>query len=137
MSKMTTINEKGKLKVIKDDGKKVVVGNSIIPIVQQTNIDTNVDLGSTFDTSLKTAIQLQNIETSDYTVYYSIKANANKDLTDTSNEWTTTFNVNAKSYMVVYGKDLNETKMIEFAYDVELPENLSYNNSIYEMYKIY
>ena len=42
MSKMTTINEKGKLKVIKDDGKKVVVGNSIIPIVQQTNIDTNV-----------------------------------------------------------------------------------------------
>lgn len=113
----------------------VILGR--IPAKGNTNIDTNVDLGSTFDTSLKTAIQLQNIETSDYTVYYSIKANANKDLTDTSNEWTTTFNVNAKSYMVVYGKDLNETKMIEFAYDVELPENLSYNNSIYEMYKIY
>ncbi len=87
----------------------VILGR--IPAKGNTNIDTNVDLGSTFDTSLKTAIQLQNIETSDYTVYYSIKANANKDLTDTSNEWTTTFNVNAKSYMVVYGKDLNETKM--------------------------
>ena len=79
----------------------VILGR--IPAKGNTNIDTNVDLGSTFDTSLKTAIQLKNIETNDYTVYYSIKANANKDLTDATNEWTTTFNANAKSKVGAMG----------------------------------
>lgn len=113
----------------------VILGR--IPAKGNTNIDTNVDLGSTFDTSLKTAIQLKNIETNDYTVYYSINANANKDLTDATNEWTTTFNANAKSYMIIYNKEINDAKMIEFTYDVELPENITYNNSVYEMYKVY
>ena len=108
-----------------------------IPAKGNTNIDTNADLGSTFDTNLKTPIQLKNVDTNDYTVYYSTKANANKELTDTSNEWTTNFNINTKSYMVIYNKEISVGKMIEFTYDTELPEKLEYNNSVYEMYKMY
>jgi len=108
-----------------------------IPARGNTNIDTNADLGSTFDTNLKTPIQLKNVDSNDYTVYYSIKANANKELTDTNNEWTTNFNTNAKSYMVIYNKEISVGKMIEFTYDTELPEKLEYNNSTYEMYKMY
>ena len=39
MSEKTTVNENGKLIFIGEKGRRVI-GNSIIPIVQQTNLDT-------------------------------------------------------------------------------------------------
>lgn len=113
----------------------VILGK--IPSKGNTDIDTNVSLGSTFDTKIKQAVTLKNVDTANYTVYYSTIENASKDLTNTANGWTTTFSENAKSYMIVLqNKQLQTGDMIEFSYNIEIPANISYNNSTYQMYKV-
>ena len=113
----------------------VILGK--IPSKGNTNIDTNVALGSTFDTKIKQAVTLKNVDTANYAVYYSTIENASKDLTNTANGWTTTFSENAKSYMIVLqNKQLQTGDMIEFSYNIEIPANISYNNNTYQMYKV-
>ena len=113
----------------------VILGK--IPSKGNTDIDTNVSLGSTFDTKIKQAVTLKNVDAANYTVYYSTIENASKDLTNTANGWTTTFSENAKSYMIVLpNKQLQTGDMIEFSYNIEIPANISYNNSTYQMYKV-
>lgn len=113
----------------------VILGK--IPSKGNTNIDTNVALGSTFDTKIKQAVTFKNVDTANYAVYYSTIENASKDLTNTANGWTTTFSENAKSYMIVLqNKQLQTGDMIEFSYNIEIPANISYNNNTYQMYKV-
>lgn len=113
----------------------VILGK--IPSKGNTNIDTNTALGSTFDTKIKQAVTLKNVDTANYTVYYSTVENANKDLTNTANGWTTTFSENAKTYMIVLqNQQLQTGETLEFSYNVEIPANISYNNNTYQMYKV-
>lgn len=114
----------------------VILGR--IPVKDNTKIDTTDSLGSTFSTTLTTQIALTGIDASKYTIYYSNKADATKDVTDANNGWTTEGTNQSKSYLIVTnGYDMAKGSKIEFSYDVEIPEKLKYNNSAYEMYKVY
>ena len=114
----------------------VILGR--IPAKDNTKIDSDEALGSTFSTTLETEVALSGIDKSKYTVYYSNKANATKDVSDANNGWTTQATNQSKSYLIVTnGYDMVKGSKIEFSYDVIIPEKLNYNNSAYEMYKVY
>ena len=101
-------------------------------------IDSEESLGSTFDTTLKTGLNISGIDSAKYTVYYSENVGANKDLSNESNGWSTTPTTNTKSYMIVTKNyDMASGDMIDFSYDAEIPANLKHNNSVSEMYKVY
>lgn len=120
--------------VIKD---VVILGR--FPAKDNKKIDTTESFGSTFSTSLNSEITLTGINADKYTIYYSNKLEASKDLTDTNNGWTTTATADAKSYLIVLekGYELASETELDFSYNVEIPQNLSYNQSSYTMYKIY
>ena len=110
-----------------------------IPAQGNTQIDTNNDLGSTFSMPLATQIQVEGVDNSNYTVYYSDNANATKDLQDSNNGWSTTARTSSKSYLIVFNDDYkmeSGTKM-DISYDMVLPENLTPDNDTYTMYKVY
>lgn len=109
-----------------------------IPTKDNKNIDTAKALGSTFSTTLKTNVTLSGIDSSKYKVYYSENADATNDLSNTANGWTETATTGAKSYLIVTnGYEMNAGGIIKFSYDVEIPANLTHNNDVYEMYKVY
>lgn len=109
-----------------------------IPAKGNKKIDTSDELGSTFTTTLNTGIALKGIDSSKYTIYYSENANASKDITDTTNVWDTTCTSDAKSYLIVTnGYEMQAGEKIEFTYKINIPENIEYDNSTYEMYKVY
>lgn len=109
-----------------------------IPTKDNKNIDTAKALGSTFSTTLKTNVTLSGIDSSKYKVYYSENADATNDLSNTANGWTETATTGAKSYLIVTnGYEMDAGGIIKFSYDVEIPANLTHNNDVYEMYKVY
>ena len=109
-----------------------------IPVQGNKAIETGEDLGSTFSTKLKNKVELKDVETSKYTVYYSDNANATKDLEDKSNNWNTNITEKTQSYMIVMNDyEMKAGETIEISYDVEIPEKVSYNNNVNELYKVY
>lgn len=102
-------------------------------------IDSTEDLGNTTTFNLSKAISVLGMDTSKIEVYYSEKTDANKDLKDTSNGWTTspTDLTKAKSYLIVLKDKIESTGTIEFNYEIELPNNIGYNKSAAAMYKTY
>lgn len=127
-------------KVVNNYGNKItnVVILGRLPAKDNKKIDTDESLGSTFDATLHTAIGLAGIDSKNYTIYYSNHSDATTDLANTNNGWTTKAMTTAKSYMIVtkdYEMQTGET--IEFKYNIEIPANLTYNSSSYEMYKVY
>ena len=114
----------------------VVLGR--MPAKDNTKIDSTESLGSTFSLTLKTGIGLTGIDSSKYDVYYSENASASKDLSNANNGWSTSATTNTKSYMIVTKNyEMAAGEVVEFSYDVEIPENLKHNNSVSEMYKVY
>ena len=111
-----------------------------IPSKGNTKIDSDEDLGSTFDTILNSAIQVSGVDSSNVKVYYSANKNATKDLQDDQNGWTeNTDNLsNMYSYLIVLENyEMSASQSIEFSYTVRIPANIEFNNSVYQMYKIY
>lgn len=102
-------------------------------------IDSTDDLGNTTTFSVSKAISVLGMDTSKIEVYYSEKTDANKDLKDTSNGWTTspTDLTKAKSYLIVLKDKIEATGTIEFNYEIELPNNIGYNKNAATMYKTY
>ncbi len=125
--------------VINNYGNKItdikILGR--LPSKDNKKIDSNEELGATFDATIKTEVNVKGIE--NYKVYYSSKVDANSSLEDLENEWTESFTNQAKSYMIVADEsyEMEKEKIIEFSYDIEIPESLTYNNSSYELYKVY
>lgn len=102
-------------------------------------IDSTDDLENTTTFSVSKAISVLGMDTSKIEVYYSEKTDANKDLKDTSNGWTTsqTDLTKAKSYLIVLKDKIEATGTIEFNYEIELPNNIGYNKNAATMYKTY
>ena len=115
----------------------VVLG--IIPSEGNTEIDSEEDLGSTFTASLNSTITVSGLDEDVYTIYYSEVTNASTDLSDESNGWSTTATTNTTSYMIVLDEtyELVQGDSFEFSYDIEIPANLTHNNSSSEMYTVY
>lgn len=109
-----------------------------IPAQGNKTIDGDSELGSNITTPMVSDLSVTGIDSSKYTVYYSEKIDANNNLQDSSNGWTTDRTDNSKSYLI----DLSDYEMekgtkAEFSYDISIPSNMTHNNSTYEMYKVY
>lgn len=101
------------------------------------NVDTNEDLGSTFDIPVSEEISVTGTENA--TIYYSENVDATNDLNLSSNGWTTSPSnlANVKSYMIVLNNNIAASGRVEFSYKATIPANLEYDNSAYEMYKVF
>ncbi len=114
----------------------VILGR--LPAKDNKKIDTSDNLGSTFDAKLSKPIEVSGIEPENYTIYYSDKTDATKELDNDDNQWSTNVTANSKSYMIITNNyEMRKGEVIDFNYNVEIPANLTYNNSSYEMYKVY
>lgn len=108
-----------------------------LPSNGNKNIETGEALGSNFDIKLSQKITLSganNVE-----IYYSENMEATKDLNLESNGWTTAPSnlANVKSYLIVFKDNIKASDRIEFSYKANIPENLDYGNSTYQMYKVF
>ncbi len=113
----------------------VILGR--IPVKGNKEIDTEKELGSTFSTKLVGNVTLKGIDTSKYTVYYSENAEATKELNE-SNNWNTEKTANVQSYMIVLNDyEMKNGETLEIIYQIEIPEGITYNNTVNEVYKVY
>ena len=115
----------------------VVLGR--IPAQGNKEIDSDKDLGSTFTIPLATEIGTAGLNASEYTVYYSDNANATRDLNDANNGWKQEATTASKSYLIVFDDEykMKSGDKFEFAYNINMPADISNNNSAYAMYKVY
>ena len=120
-----------------DIGNVVILGR--IPSKGNKKIDTEADLGSTFDIPLNTTIGASGVDASNYTVYYSDNANATRNLEEASNGWGTDAKTTSKSFLIVFSSDYKMTSgsKFEFTYDIQIPANIEPGSSTYGMYKVY
>ena len=102
---------------------------------------TNEDMGSTFTATMTNAgITLPDILKSVVTVYYSENGDATRDLTDTSNGWTTTPSdySKVKSYLIDFGDyKLAKDEKHTVSYNINIPAGLSYNQVAYSHHGVY
>ena len=110
-----------------------------IPAQGNKKIDTETELGSTFTIPLAENITITEIDSSNYTIYYSDNANATKDLDEPNNGWQKTMTANSKAFLIVFNSEykLQNGDKFNFSYNIEIPENLAPNNNSYSMYKVY
>ncbi len=110
------------------------------PFKNNTNIITGESLNSNVDMALEELITVNNVDAKLVDIYYSENAEATKDLSLKENGWTKTVTnmQNIKSYLIVI-KDyaLNPAQNIDFSYKAQVPANMQYNESSYQMYVVY
>ncbi len=118
-----------------DISNVVILGR--LPAKDNKNVDTNEALGSNFNITLSQKISLTGTENA--TIYYSENVDATNDIDLGTNGWTTdpTNLSNVKSYMIVLTNNMTASDRIEFSYKAIIPENLEYDSSSYEMYKVF
>lgn len=109
-----------------------------IPSKDNTEIETGKNLNSTFSATMSSNVQIKQLQNTQYTVYYSENANATNSLNSTENNWTTNITENTKSYLIVLNNyEMKSGETIEFSYNIEIPENLTFNNQSSQLYKVY
>lgn len=111
------------------------------PFEGNKGIKTGNDLGSTFTAKMISKIKtLGGISEENMTVYYSQNGNASKDLSNLNNGWTTDiYNLaEVKSFMIVLNNFVLRTgEILEFSYEIEVPEGLAYNEQTYGTFAVY
>ena len=116
----------------------VVLGR--LPVQGNKNVDTNADLGSNMNMTLKQGISIQGMDTSNIKVYYSSNVDATNDLSGQANGWTENPSnlAEMKSYLiVVQNTQLATGEGFQFNYTAELAGNIAYNNTTNTMYKVF
>ena len=105
-----------------------------IPFKGNKEIGSNEELGSTIDTKLSSGITVDGL---DSTVYYSENGEADKDLNNENNGWSTEYTENSKSYLIVANNTVTNTTRANFSYKTIVPENLTYGSTAKANYGIY
>lgn len=102
------------------------------PFKGNKDIATGNDLGTNVDTILKSGLIASENNSRNATIYYSSNANADMDLNNELNLWTTDANPldEIKSYMIVLDGDLEQGGILKFRYDFEIPAKLGYEVGI-------
>ena len=112
-----------------------------VPSSNNKDITTGEDLESNFTANITGAISASAGITNDkITVYYSKNEAANKDLTDTNNNWMTNIDnfAEVKSYLVVLKDyEMKTGDTIQLNYPIQIPENLKHSQSTYATYVAY
>ena len=110
------------------------------PFKGNKSIKDNGDLGTTFDAKMKAAITSVGVSENKFDIYYSSNGDATEDLNNSENGWTKSQSdySKVKSYLVVF-KDytMKQGEKVSFKYDVNIPEQLQYNESAYGTYVVY
>ena len=113
-----------------------------IPFAGVKDILTAEELGTTTDTKLVSGLVSDERNNSEFTIYYSENGEANKDLEDSLNGWTTnpeSFD-NIKSYLILPAEanyEMQEAEILRFTYQYEIPGNLSHNENFYGTFLAY
>ncbi len=105
---------------------------------ETTNADNQTALNNTFDAPMTSAINTNGFEGA--TIYYSENGNATQDLNIASNGWTTqvTDYSKVKSYLIVLDNyTMNTGDSLKFTYNMQIPENLKYEQTVKSMYVVY
>lgn len=105
-----------------------------IPYKGNKNVATGEDLGSTFDTKLNSQISLEGINAP---VFYSTNENADSDFQKEENAWSQEYSEDAKSYLIVIPNTLTNGTEFTFSYNVKVPANLQYKNTVKSNFAIY
>ncbi|MFR0822425.1 MAG: SdrD B-like domain-containing protein [Clostridia bacterium] len=111
-----------------------------IPSKGNKTILTSQDLSSTMNMLLQSVVQVEGIDTSKVMIYYSENGQATKDLSNSSNGWTTAPSnlANVKSYLIVVSDYIMNTgDSFNFHYTAQIPANLQHNENAYETYAVY
>ena len=78
---------------------------------------------------------VQVLNRTDATIYYTQNENATDDLENEQNGWSTEFVQTANKYLVVI-EELQTGTNIEISYSIQIPENLEYNKKAQEYYSV-
>lgn len=102
------------------------------------DIDSENELNNTFDAPMIGAINTNGLE--NVSIYYTENGNATQDLENAENGWTTEIAdfSKVKSYLIVLNDyTMNVGDTIKFTYDVQIPENLGYSETVNSVYTVY
>lgn len=113
-----------------------------IPFAGVKDIVTAEDLGTTMDTKLVSLIEADAKNNTQFIIYYSENGEATKDLTDSTNGWTTEISdlTKIKSYLIVpidSNYQMNKSDIVRFTYKFEIPGNLSHNEEFLGTFATY
>ena len=110
-----------------------------IPFTGNKDLLTGEDLGTTINTQIASGITSAGLDASKVKVYYSENPEATKDLQNAQNGWVETLEASkVKSYLIVLTDYIiNVGEVIEFKYNINIPENLNYNQTIASNYVVY
>lgn len=103
-----------------------------IPFIGNTDIVSNEDLQTTVNTMLCKEIEYKGEEDKDIIIYYSENGNADIDLKNAENGWTTELQnlTNIKSYMIVI-TTISQGEKLFFEYSLKIPAMLEHNENLY------
>lgn len=133
-------NAKSEIVVI-NNNENAVSNFSILgrlPYKGVKDVDSENELGTTVDAPLASMIAGDD----GFTIYYSDKEEATKDLENEENNWVTEPESmeNIKSYLIVPSSEdykLGAKEVLRFSYDYTIPENLEHNEKIYGTFLVY
>lgn len=117
----------------------------VIPFEGNQYVLTGRDLGSTFTTNIiNGGIKILTEGIQDYvTVYYSTSEHPTNDINEPANGWKTAEEIEdwntIKTYIIVIDNNYQLTtgEIIEFEYDISLPQGVDYNEVTYSEHAIY
>lgn len=113
-----------------------------IPFAGVKDIVSGDELGTTLDTKLISGLVSDERNQSQFKIYYSENAEANKDLADTNNGWIENpenFET-VKSFLIVPQEEnyeMKQSEILRFTYQYEIPGNLSHNENFYGTFVTY
>ena len=113
-----------------------------IPFAGVKDIVTAEDLGTTMDTKMVSLIEADAKNNALFTIYYSENGEATRDLSDSTNGWTTEVSdlTKIKSYLIVPNDNnyqMNKSDIVRFTYKFEVPGNLSHNEEFLGTFATY
>lgn len=111
-----------------------------IPYKGNRAVLTGEELGTTQDTMIRTYIMPQEELKDKFKIYYSENPNATRKLQEESNGWMETMeDVSKIKSCLIVGNDyqMQPGDFITFTYQLEIPANISYNNTIASNFATY
>lgn len=104
-----------------------------IPFKDNTSILSAENLGTTINTKLTEAIQVETDKTN-IEIYYTDNGQADRSLDNPENNWTKDIKdlSNIKSFMVKINEKMMQSDLINIKYKFEIPANLEHNTYLYQ-----
>lgn len=115
----------------------VMIGR--IPSEGTTDVITGEKLQTNTNTKMVSGVRAAEENNVKCDIYYSYKADANKNLDDASNGWTKEPEdmSNVKSFLIVPVYTVSAGAVLKFSYDFEVPANLPYDVEMYGNFGAY